>query len=307
MEDLKKKLHSHIFDGADGGGAEGASESGGYDYSEYTDDGQSEPEVVYGKAADSSEESHVGDDTDGQGGEEGNPDEEFEALIKGKFKPQYDARVHGAIENRFKNYNDNQSTLDGYADATALLFAKYGLDPGDVQGLKKAIENDDGIFSAAAEEEGVTADRYRENLRLRTEAARGRSMMEEMKAQREREATFRRWDNEAVELQEAFPSFNLNQELQNPDFVDALERIGNVHDAFMVSHFQDIMSGATAQASEASQKKTVENFKARAQRPPENGMRTQPAVVRKTDPSKFTDADIDEVIKRVQAGEQIIL
>ena len=54
-----------------------------------------------------------------------------------------------------------------------------------------------------------------------------------------------------------------------------------------------------------SQEQTIQNFQQRAARPAENGLSKSPAVVRKSDPSKFSKDDVMEVIRRAQAGERI--
>ena len=283
-----------MFDGAETGGEAGTSETE-----------ISEPEVVYGKASEDVEDTgQVGADESGED-DELTPEEEFETLIKGQYKAQFDNRVQGILNDRFKNSNDYQQQVDEFTDATALLFAKYGLEEGDIKGLKNAIENDDGIYNFEAEADGLTPDKYKENLRLRMEAAKGRAIMEEVNAQRQREATFKRWDSEGEALKETFPSFDFDLECQNEAFVEALSRVGNVRDAFFIAHMEEIMSGVMSNAKDTAQKETVDKFKARSKRPAENATHKAPAVVRKTDPSKFTDEDLEEVAKRAARGEII--
>ena len=162
-------LHLHMFDGGAAGGAAGGAE-GGAEGAASTQESGAEPTVVYGKdpAADDGT-SQVGSDEGGDDlGED--IDAEFEELIKGKYKQQFDGRVHSIMQNRFKNAQDAKDVAAKWQGATAALAAMYGIDGTDPDALKDAIENDDGLFSAQAEAQGLTPEQFRENLRLRMDA-----------------------------------------------------------------------------------------------------------------------------------------
>lgn len=294
------KLHLHMFDGAaaDGGAATSAAESG-------TSQQESKPEVVYGKAEDNGESGQIGDGQNEEEPEEETPEDVFERLIKGEYKEQFDARVHQIMQKRFKNAQDSQGIINDYEDATALLMAKYGLKKGDVKGLKNAIEHDDGFFDAAAEADGITADKYRENLRLKIDAENGRRMTEEFRREAQKRETFQRWDAEAEALKEAFPNFDLALELENQAFLDSLNRGNDVRQSFYIAHMDEILAGSAQKAASDAQEQTVNNIKKRAARPSENSSSSQPAVIRKDDPSKMTDDDLFEIARRVRSGENI--
>ncbi|MFR4021050.1 MAG: hypothetical protein ACLT07_08505, partial [Clostridia bacterium] len=152
------KLHLHMFDGGAAGGAEGGAEGAAS-----TQDSGAEPTVVYGKdpAADDGTSQvgsdEGGDDPDSNESEE-DIDAEFEELIKGKYKQQFDGRVHSIMQNRFKNAQDAKDVAAKWQGATAALAAMYGIDGTDPEALRKAIENDDGLFSAQAEAQGLTPE-----------------------------------------------------------------------------------------------------------------------------------------------------
>lgn len=297
-------IHLHMFDGAAAGGAEGGAEGAAS-----TQDSGAEPTVVYGKdpAADDST-SQVGSDEGGddpEGTEPEDIDAEFEELIKGKYKQQFDSRVHGIMQNRFKNAQDAKDVAASWQKATAALAAMYGIDGTDPEALRNAIEKDDGLFSAQAEQQGLTPEQFRENLRLRMDAQAGRNMQEQMRVEAEKQATFQRWESEAAELTETFPNFDLAYELENEAFLDGLNRGLSVRNAFFVAHMDEIVAGSNAAAKSEATQKVVDNFNQRVARPAENGAAHKPAVIRKTDPSKFTDADLDEIARRSRRGETI--
>jgi hypothetical protein len=301
----------------DGGGAPGGAGAAGTGAAASTDGASSsQPEVVYGKDEDESTTNNdVGDhgsgsDRDGvekASSSEPDLDAEFEKLIKGQYKEQYGARVQQALSNRFKNQADYEGQVSQYQDALKPLMQIYGLQDGDLEGLKQAIEGDDGLIAHKADEEGLTVERYRHQLKLEMEAARGRAIDAALTEERERQATYERWENEAANLQEAFPSFDLAREInETPGFGNYLDQGLSVEDAFFLAHKGDILGGATQTASEAAKAQTISNLKSRAARPAENGSKPAPAIVRKTDPSTFTRDDLLEVARRARAGEKIV-
>ena len=310
----RTKYHLHLFDG-EGGGAAGTSAPGITTGSASSPSGESQqPQVVYGKAdvEPQGKSSQVGSDEgaasapDGPADPDKDLDAEFEALIKGPYKEQFSARMQQGIQNRFKNAADYEGQVSQYAEAVGPLMAMYGLDPDDIEGLKKAIESDDSLYQTRADEEGLTTERFRENLKLMMEARLGRSMQERIQREQDRAEMFAEWEADANQLKEAFPNFDLEQELQhNEQFADYLERGNSVRESFFLAHMNEILEGSTDQASSQATHNAINAIRQRAARPPENGLARQPAIVRKADPSKFTKEDMDEVARRVRAGETI--
>lgn len=309
---LYNRIHLHMFDGA-AGGAAGSAGSGGT-ASNVGDSQGSQPQVVYGKSEeDINNNNQVG--SDGSGGTDGVetngndvPDltKEFEDLIKGKYKQQFDERMRKGIQSRFKNQTDYEGQVNQYADAVQPLIQMYGLETGDIEGLKRAIETDDGLIAQKANEEGLTAERYRHQLKLEAEAARGRAVEEAIKEERVRQETYDRWESEAAALQEAVPSFDLATEIQQTEgFGEYLDMGLSVDEAFFLAHRADIFNGAAQQASQQAQAQTIDNLKSRAARPTENGLHQQPSIVRKTDPSKFTKDDVFKVAELARKGQKI--
>lgn len=325
MSNIFKMLDFHLFEGDGGGGGTAAGGDGtgstgvqavdaearafmeelGYQ------DGTTAPEmdepetIVYGKE-DEVDGGQVGTDIEeAEVTETDDPEAEFAEMIGkgGRFEEAFGKRVADAINRRFKNSEDVQKRINAYDSALAPLYAKYGLEAGDTEGLTRAIEGDDDIYASRAEEKGITMDEYKENLRLQMEAQNGRSMLAEMQRQQEMQETFRRWDAESEALKEVFPSFDIGAELENPEFQDTLNRVGNVRDAFMITHMEDILSGSTEVTARQTRNDMVKNMKSKAARPAENGVRTSPAIVRKSDPSKLNDADMDRIFAKVEDGE----
>lgn len=250
--------------------------------------------------------SQVGTDN----GAQGNPDAEFAAMIGkgGKYHDAYNRMFTEAMNKRFKNQEDAQSKINKIADDFSLAFAKYGVESGDFEGLREAMANDDAFYRTAAEQEGLTLEQYKAKLQLEVDAAKGRAIQEQIQQQEEYNETVKQWETEADELRQYFPNFDLGMELQtNERFAEYLDMGIPVHDAFFLTHRQEIMSGQSDAASRQATQKVVTTINQRQSRPAEGAMSSNPAVVKKRVPSKLTKEDWDELDRRVAAGEEIAI
>lgn len=302
---IKRILRWDLFDG-DGGEGSGASSAEASAFMQSigaSEDANNGDRVEYGLPDEGETERPVGEDTKDQGPSLA---DEFAELVGkgGKYEQIFGERVSQAVQNRFKNQQDWQNIVAGYENAVAPLIQHYGLELGDIDGLSQAISEDDDLYARAADEEGITPERYRENLRLQLEAQRGRSMMEEYQAEQRQRAMFDQWDAEARTLQETFPKFDLESEITtNQRFADLLDNGVSVSDAFMATHIDDILSGSTEYTRQSTRESVAKNLTRNARRPVENGMSHGPTAVRRSDPSKLSNNDLDEILKRVEEGQ----
>lgn len=268
-----------------------------------------EPTVVYGKDAkeEPGPDPAGGDEgADNQDSEGKSDAEEFAELIGkgGRFHDLYGQKVSSAIQERFKNQADLKSTVDSYDAVMAPFYQRYGVKPGDLEGLKEAIAGDDDLYAAEAERLGLTPEQYRHNLQLEMEAARGRQLQKEYQQEQHRAQVFQEWDRQAAELQKDFPKFDLGQEIDaNETFANLIDNGVSIRDAFLASHADDIFKGLQHQSTADARLDVVNNIQRKAARPPENGARNNAAVVRKPDPSTFTDEDMDRILQDVANGK----
>ena len=236
--------------------------------------------------------------------EDANPQQEFAELIGkgGKYHDAYGQAVTQAINQRFRNQSDLQAKIDSYDDVMSPLFERYGLAQGDVEGLRNSLQGDESLYVQAAEEEGLSVEQYREQLRLKADAERGRQLLAEYKNQQERNAKFANWEKQADELRQAFPNFDLGQELKSEQFGKMLDSGVSVQDAFVAMHAEDILSGINEETTRSAKQNVLDNIRSRQARPQENASRSNPATVRTFDPSAITDADMDDIIKKALDG-----
>ena len=289
-----------MFDGTDGSPAE----TGGI-ANHTSESHEAEPKTLYGKQDIGNEPKGDGrsaNDTDGT-----DPNAEFDALIKDKYKEQYDSRIQDTINKRFKNQRDLSDELDNYNSKLSPLYSRYGIEAGDVDSLADAINNDDSLYKDEADERGISLEelKYMKQLEFQNqEAEMTRSRLEaEQKAQEDYDG----WVAEAEALKTKYPNLDLRAEAQNEKFTGLLRMGWSVEDAYTAAHANEFIADAVGTAAKNTEKNVVDNIRARGMRPAENGIGQNNGVIIKDDPSKYSDADILEIIKRANAGEKIRL
>lgn len=218
---------------------------------------------------------------------------DFEALIRGEYKDQYNKRVQDTVRRRMRG---TQETVDKY-NATVplleLLGSKYGTT--DIAALTKAVEEDAGLWEQEASERGMSA----EQLRMQKKLERDVRMMEQRQAEDQRQRAYQQLVQQTEELKNVYPDFDLDTELQNPGFAKLLRAGIDPKTAFEVVHKDEIIPAAMQWAVQQTKAQVANAVAANAARPKENGVSSQSAATVKTDVSKMTGAEIRALREQV--------
>ena len=235
-----------------------------------------------------------------------NRDAEFEKLIKGDYKEQYDARVQDTIQKRLKSSKDIVDKYNSLTPTLELLAKKYGVtDPTDITALNQAIQNDNALYEDEALEQGMSVEKFKEFKQMQRENAALKATQEEQMKQEKGRQLYESWMRQAEDAKAVYPSFDLRTEMQNERFVDLLRSNIDVKTAYEVLHKDDIISGAMQYTAKTVESKIAKKIAANGARPSENGVGSQSAAVVKNDVTKLNRNDIDEVMRRVASGERI--
>ena len=234
-------------------------------------------------------------------------DAEFEALIKGKYKAQYDARTQDTIQKRLKGSKETVDKYNALTPTLEMLAKKYGVEMGNVEALNKAIQEDDSYYEEEALEKGVTVQKLKEIRKMERENAALKAQMEEAQRQENGKKLYAAWMQQADEAKKVYPSFDLQSEMNNPQFVALLKSNIDVRTAYEVTHKDEIIQGAMQFTAQTVESKLAKKIASNGARPAENGMKSQSAAVVKNDVTLWTRADRDEVRRRVAQGEKIRL
>ena len=233
------------------------------------------------------------------------PDAEFETLIKGKFKTQYDARMQDTIQKRLKGTKEAVDKYNELTPALEILGKKYGVDSKDIKALREAIENDEAYFEKEAMELDMPVEQVKKMHKLSREVNELRQQAKDRETREKAERLNAIWHQQEEATKKVYPSFSMEAELQNKDFVDLISNNVDVKIAYEVVHRDELMAQAMQYTAQAVEQNVAKKIAANGARPSENGMGSQASAVVKSDVSKLTKYDIDEVARRVARGERI--
>ena len=226
----------------------------------------------------------------------------YDAFIA-ENKDLHQAYIQNIINKRFKEGKQKDEIISAQNVILGIIGQKYGIKDGDIDALRKAVEEDNSYSEEAAEREGLTVDQYREVSRLRAEAERSRIAEEQRQAQTEVQKQMDEWFRQSAELKETYPEFDFRGEMQNISFRRLLQAGIPVKTAYETIHMSDIVSAARAE----TEKSVIENIRERQLRPKENGLRSSGGFVLDKDVSKLTKKERADLRERARRGETITL
>lgn len=231
---------------------------------------------------------------------------EFEKLIRGDYKDQFNERVQNIVTSRLKG---NQQTVDAYKalqPVLDMLGAKYGIqDLTDAKAILKALEEDDTFFEEEATKRGLTVQQYKDFRKIERENAEFQRQNQERQRKERADQIYAEWARQSEDLKETYPSFDLNAELKNETFGVLLRNGFTVRNAYQAVHADEIISGAMKFTAQKVQQATVASIASGQGRPTENGNAGQSAASTTSDVSKLSKTQRQDMIRRAAAGEKI--
>lgn len=229
----------------------------------------------------------------------------FDDMINGEYKDLYDENFNKAFNRRFKESKAMENSLNAQKPIIDMLMQRYKIEDGDVAKLQTAIEQDDDYWREAADDAGLTVEQYRAMQKLQRENAEKdlfiRRQIGQRQAQEKLDAIYR----EAEKVKEIYPSFDLQAESQNRDFIGLLRSGISVQQAYELMHMEEIKQSAARAAAQTAGEQMVAKLKSKASRPLENGTSSQSAAIVKNDVHQLSRAERAEIARRAQRGEKI--
>ena len=239
--------------------------------------------------------------------------DEWNELIKGKYKEQFGKAVSDAVNKRFKNQKDLQGQIDAIDPIIQAVAQRYGI-AADASGripidaLSDKVLNDNALYEEEAFERGMSVEDLKQLKSLERENAQLKRATQYTEEQREWDALMQQGE----QLKGMYPSFDMDAEMLNPQFGKLLatfQRSGfpnPVQIAYETVHREEIMGGAMQYAVQQTQQKISNSIQSGMSRPQENGT-SQAAAGAPTalDPSKLSREQIEDIKRRAARGERI--
>lgn len=296
-----------LFDGGEGGGGEGAAEGGPQAevpvyHPRNQKSGGELANVLYGKQAESDPD--AGDQqvvSSDDAAERAARYQEF----RNEFKAELDQDFQRVFNKRFGENKGLHEQLEAVSPIIDMLRDRYGVTDGDMDKLMAAMEEDDGYWQEAADEQGMTVEQYKQFKRYERENAELNQQIRAMQQQDAADNQLREWWQQGEQLKQQYPSFDLDREAQNPEFLRLLRSGVPVDHAFKLLHMDEIMQGVAANTAKAAERQITANIRARGSRPAEAGASGKASFTVKNDVSKLSKKDRAEIAKRAMRGERI--
>lgn len=229
----------------------------------------------------------------------------FRDLVSGEYKDIYTEETQRIIDRRFRETKNLEQQVGRYQPVIDMLMQRYKIGDGDVSKLSQAIESDDAYWSEAAEEAGMSVEQYKQFQKLQRENEALLRQQRQRAGDQRAQTQLRQWYSEAEQLKSLYPSFDLDAEVKNPQFLSLLRAHVPVQHAYEVTHMAEIKAGVAAMQAKATEKQVVDGIRAKGARPQENGTASQSAFVVKDDVSKLSKKERAEIARRVARGEHI--
>jgi hypothetical protein len=212
----------------------------------------------------------------------------YEAM-KSEFKEDFHRDFQSNLDRRFKENKEVVAKVSQYEPIVNDLMKFYKVKT--VEELQSKIEEE--VLESLAEDEGFKdVAAYKRSRQALNENAELKEKLNSKTEEERVQATVKGWMDDTSEIKKNYPSFDMDKALENENFRAKIQAGYSFIDAFQVTLEKSF--------------KVAEPEK-KVNRPKEQGSKPQGGVVRKTDPSKFSDSDIDDIRKRVARGEVIRL
>lgn len=230
----------------------------------------------------------------------------FGELMRGEYNREFGEMIVQATQKAYDSILNEQGPVGRILNA---LGQKYGTAPGDYEALAAAVEGgvvkDDAYYEDMAMKKGISVQLAKEMDALESENAKHRAADQQRAEAAKMEAIQQEWDAAAERIRAEDPSFDIKTALADPDFAQMLKLGVKMEDAYKARYFDDIMARRTTQTAKTVEKGVEARIRQRGARPAENGTNPGGAAVLKTDVSKLTPAQCEELEHRAMRGQII--
>lgn len=251
-----------------------------------------------------------------------NLDEEFESLIKGKYKDQFGKKMNTSFSERFSKAKNQIDTLKNQVstdnEILSIIANKYNIDSNDTNALLEAVKGDSSYFSEKALDSGMTAEEVQEKYFSDKEVNETKEELNRLRQEKAMAELDTRLQNMALKTRETYPDFNLQEEMNNPAFTAALDFIAKrnteknkstgkndeVFDttfAYEMAHSDELRQQMVNRTAKAAMSAATKHMQANANRISENvNQRSSRASAKSI--KDMSDSEFNTLVENIKNG-----
>lgn len=241
------------------------------------------------------------------------PRTSFKDLIRSdEYKSEADEYIQSIVKDRLKSAKAQEALLGKAQSTLERIAQRYNMEASDLSTLdfdklNAQIDGDEIYLQEKAALNGVSVDVQRQL----DEADRIKMSFERQQRENETRAAFDVIRRQAEEFKAIVPGFDLQTEMANPAFLQMIRppQMGGsgltVEAAYAALHYKDMMGAGMQAAAQQAKQTLASTIRAGANRPPENGMTSTRPVEARTDPTKLTRREREEIRRRAANGDKI--
>lgn len=228
---------------------------------------------------------------------------EFAKLISGEYKEVFEELLKEKTDSESSKNAMLRERLRQTEEILDMLSDRYQTSSAD--GIRKALKEDNSLFSESAGKYGMDVKSYRYMRDLERENSRARAQIDRSRAEADLTEKLRALYSDSASVSQQYPEFNLAEEIINPEFIKLIKSGVDMKTAYEVIHHNDILELIKRENAAEAKKNATMELEARNNRPVENGLASQSSALLKKDVSMLTPEERAEIARRAARGEII--
>lgn len=211
--------------------------------------------------------------------------------------------AEGIIKDRLKNSKQAEAKLEAFKPALERLATKYGVDATNVEAIAESVLNDDEQYEQEALEQGLPVETVKELDRLKRESEELKAQREQAAMEQQTRARFADLQAQIPNMQQTYPGFDMETEMQNPKFAMLLHPMMDytLEEAYLAVHAKDMLMQSMDYATKRGALNVSRSIQAGARRPSENGLSgTAPSQAAPPNLSRMSDADKKAYLRSIR-------
>lgn len=239
---------------------------------------------------------------------------DFNLMINGEYKAEYQNALEKALSKRLKSSNKKLAKSEEFKAQIAPLLErlaiKYSIDnSSDIEAIIKAAENDNSYYEEYASKRGVDVEGAKQLIEAKRITEENERRKENEEIERQFKKQYESWLKQAEETKLKYPAFDFEYESTNDETGEEFRRLLNsgidVESAYTVIHKNEIMGGAMQYAYRTAKQEMADARTVRNRRPDENGTLSQQASAVYDDMTKLSPSQRQLIKAAVNRGEKV--